>query len=265
LSPLQLSLAMNTRNKISSVLFVGLLLTRASACAQGAFHVFGPPEGESNLDGNSSFTPFATSASGRFQQIYSSSSLSPVIPPGGVYIVEIAFRVDASAVGILDVIVPNVQLNFSTTQRSPDALSTIFSENIGADDKVVIGPSSMRLVGASPGFNVFLDFRDTPFYYNPANGNLLMDFRIFTGAGNPPSGGPPLDAFNVARDSVSSVSAFGGTLPSSGSASSLGLATAFFVTSVPEPSSWALLITAAACFGLWRKKKADERRNDVPH
>jgi hypothetical protein len=253
------------RNKVLLLSFV-CLLARAVVSAQS---VFGPPEAGTNSNENSSFAPFATVSSGRFQQVYAASSLAPVMPPGGAFILALAFRVDANTGFNFDIAVPNVQLNFSTTLRGPDGLSTTFTENTGLDDKAVFGPGLMRLGGAGGGgsssFNVFVDFRDNPFYYNPANGNLLMDFRIFTGAGSPPSGGSPLDAFNVSGDSVSSVSAYSSSLPASGSPSSLGLATEFFTVPVPEPASWALLLVGVGAFCFWRKKKPHERKSDVPH
>ena len=55
----------------------------------------------------------------------------------------------------------------------------VFSENVGDDDLIVLGPTSYELLG-SLGFDVGIGF-DHPFFYNPASGNLLLDFRIFLG------------------------------------------------------------------------------------
>ena len=78
-----------------------------------------------------------------------------------------------------------------------------------------------------------------------------------------PGGIAILDAFNVAGDGVSSVSAYGSSLPSMGQVSTLGLATAFAFTPVPEPSTWALLIVglAAMVFLMKRMGKHKEGTN----
>ena len=255
---------MNSRYGISLVAFVGLLFI---ASAKAAFHVFQPPAAFDTLNGNSSFNLFGTPAPeyGRFQQVYSGSSLSLAIPTGVVKITELDFRVDAIVGFPFDVTIQNLQLNLSTTQRPPDGLSTIFDDNTGPDDKAVFGPGSRRVQGVGGGgdtsFNVVFDFQDNPFYYNPADGNLLLDFRIFAD----PEFVAPLDAFSVIGDSVSSVSAYGSSPPSSGSASSLGLATAFSVTNVPEPSTWTLSVLGIAFFSLWHWKKLNRRKRHVPH
>jgi hypothetical protein len=77
-------------------------------------------------------------------------------------------------------------------------------------------------------------------------GNLLVDFQIFSAAGGFLMSRPPLDAFNIVGDSVSSVFAYGPSVPAVGQTSSLGLATAFTITPVPEPSSIILLAFATA-------------------
>jgi len=150
----------------------------------------------------------------------------------------------------------------------PDGLSSVFSQNVGPNDTVVLGPTAVSLLsnggGGITSFDVNFSFT-TPFFYNPANGNLLLDIRIYQGFGQigPPQGVAILDAFSVVGDSVSSVYAFGGTLPTSGQTSTLGLATAFRIIPVPEPSTIALLAVGIGVLGLcWRRiKKHKEERN----
>ena len=135
-----------------------------------------------------------------------------------------------------------MQINLSTTTKSPDGLDSVFEQNIGLDDTVAFGPSSASLLSAGGnGLSTFdLYFRlSNSFRFNPADGNLLVDFRIYQGirlsGPPPPQGIAILDAFNIVGDSVSSVYAFGGPgLPTSGQASSLGLATDFIVTPAPK-------------------------------
>lgn len=104
--------------------------------------------------------------------------------------------------------------------------------------------------GGITGFSTFFDFRDQPFFYDPSQGNLLMDFRIYRGLGSRPGGVAVLDAFNVAGDSVSTVFGYGSSVPNSGLATSIGLATLLFVTPIPEPSTFALLCAGLGMLGL---------------
>jgi len=90
-----------------------------------------------------------------------------------------------------------------------------------------------------------------PFYYNPANGNLLLDIQSI--------GGPitsAMDATGTFGDSVSSVFAYGGDFPT-GQADSRGAFTFFAIQAVPEPSVISLL--AGGVVGLasagWRQRR----------
>ncbi len=131
---------------------------------------------------------------------------------------------------------------------------------------VVLGPTRVGVGGSGGGglstFDVFFTLT-RPFHYDPAAGNLLLDFRVIEGAGTNPGRIATLDAFDVVGDGVSSVYAYGSSLPAVGQVSSLGLATAFSITPVPEPSTLALFVigfgVALVC---WRLKK---NRKEKPH
>jgi hypothetical protein len=226
--------------------------------AQRAVNVLAPPEAATILNGNSHTTPFDTA--GRFQQVYDASVFSNRLPEGGGFVRFLVFRVDATAGHSFEATLPSVQLNFSTTLKSADGLSSIFADNVGNDDLAVLGPRSVTLSGGGgggvTGFYVLFDFRDRPFYYNPANGNLLVDFRIHEGFGpiGPPQGVAILDAFTIAGDSISSVYAMGSSSLTSGQPSTLGLATDFVFLPIPEPSSLVLLCTACGLLFLARKR-----------
>ena len=223
---------------------VGLLAissvdTSSGLYAQRPVDVFAPPEAITVQDGNSSFLPFQTA--GRFQQVYVSSAFSVRFPLDAGYILLVGFRGEAVLGRGFDATLPNVQLNLSTTMRSPDGLSSEFANNVGSDDTAVLGPTSVRLLGAGGGggtcFCTFFDFRDRAFYFNPAVGNLLLDFRVYQGFTNavPYPGWSSLDAFNVVGDSISSVYATGDPrLLTTGQASSLGLATDIILLPVPK-------------------------------
>lgn len=217
-----------------------------------AIQIYGPAEAGITIDGNSLFKPFDIS-SARYQQVFDASVFESISTAGGGSIAEIAFRVDASLGHFFDA-TPNIQLRLSTTSRNPDGLSPVFDENIGLDNALVVGPAAVRLRGSGgggfTGFHVNFIF-DTPYFYNPAGGNLLLDFQIIRGIGSDlPQGAAILDAFDVVGDSVSSVYGYGGpNIPTSGQATSLGLATAIFAIPVPEPSSVMLLTVGLVALG----------------
>ncbi len=246
---------MNTRPFIhkftSALLFSLLLAVRLSGAVVEA-----PAPG--STDGNSLFRPFNTDQAGRFQQVYDASLFSS-LPSSGGSIVSIDFRVDPFLGQSFGAGITNLQINLSTTTRGPDGLSHIFDENTGSDDTIVIGPKFVGIGGAGGGgfssYTVSFILAQ-PFHYDPASGNLLLDFRIYSWAGMQPGRIATLDAFDVAGDGVSSVFAFGNSLPVLGQASSLGLATLFPIAVVPEPST---LVLGATALGLalwsWHRRR----------
>lgn len=223
--------------------------------------IFAPPESETQLNGNSLFTPFDRTQPARFQQVYERSDFQTVAPEGAL-INAISLRVDAQLGSSFLTIIPRIQLDLSTTQAGVDSLSAVFDLNVGADNKTVLGPTAVGLRGVGgggfTGFNVDF-FLSEPFFYEPSKGNLLVDFRISEGIGGVggPHGYAVLDAFDVSGDSVASVYGFGNTMPSSGQVSTLGLATAFRVAVVPEPSTLSLLAGGLVLFGgmIWKRTR----------
>lgn len=121
-----------------------------------------------------------------YQQVYAASAFSR-IPAGGAFITRIEFRGGCFSQNTLTI--SNSQpfaISMSTTLKSPDGLSPRFSDNIGSN--VVIAAT-----------NRFFFFRadhgpcdgpendpewltsiqlGTPFFYNPALGNLLVEMQV---------------------------------------------------------------------------------------
>jgi hypothetical protein len=235
----------------ASVLMIALLL-RVPLEAQSAISVYAPSDagtlmtnGSGAIDGNSVLAPFSTgdNRSSRYQQL-NDASLFSMLPPGGGWIVNILVRGDPFLGdphgGVSFYRIPSVQLNLSTTTLSEGGLSTNFDENTGHNDTVVIARSQQFISfgGGGGGQSYFGGpfFLNPPFYYDPAHGNLLFDFRVYQGGEAVPffpPGGARLDAFDRPGDGVSSVFAYGVGLPTSGAATSLGLATEFVVIPIP--------------------------------
>lgn len=167
----------------------------------------------------------------RYQQVYNASVFSNVAPEC-IYVTTLTFIQGFSQQGSTVLTVTNMQINLSTTQRVADNLSTNFAENVGPDDTVVFGPARHDFNDvASDKFQILLD---RPFRYNPAAGNLLLDVRIFNGAGPVAPNRPRLEAYNSSTDESSEVWATNVTDAVATGADSIGLDTVVQFSPVPS-------------------------------
>jgi hypothetical protein len=130
----------------------------------------------------------------RYQQVYNASAFAK-LPPGGAFLSWINFRSDCSS--NWGPLVTNVQIFASTTARAADQLSAVFAENVGPDETRIhrgrdyVPPDRPGFPScpnpASSGNPIILD---TPFFYDPARGNLLLEFRV-SGVAPYPDEQPP--------------------------------------------------------------------------
>lgn len=160
------------------VLFISLMFTAAAAQC-GELVVPGSLE---NVEGNQSNAfPFNLGVSYRYQQVYGASEFDPSEP---LLITEIRFRPDFVAGSSFSSVLPDVQVNLSTTAAAPDGLSSTYADNIGPDDTVVSSgplPLSSDATGFGPlDFDIVVPL-NTPFLYDPTQGNLLLDVRNYGG------------------------------------------------------------------------------------
>jgi phosphatidylinositol-3-phosphatase len=153
--------------------------------------------------------PLFSSKPIRYQQVFDATQFSRLNPGGGL-INHIAFRGHGPGVPFTGT-VAQLQVNLSTTSKTPDGLSSTFAENVGPDDtQVFSGPlqAAVTFTGDPTNFEVVINFV-TPFYYDPAKGNLLLDVRNMQGGTEVPPNDQELDGTDASGDSVSRVYNYG--------------------------------------------------------
>jgi hypothetical protein len=219
------------------------------------------PNSAAMTEGNSNNSyPFDLAEGGlssqRYQQLYAASQFGG-LPSGGGLITQIVFRPDAFSGHAFTSTLPDIQIDLSTTSATDDGLSPTYANNVGADDTVVFARGPLTLSSGFTGppngpkdFDIIITLT-TPFHYNPANGNLLLDVRNFGGGTT-----TFFDAVFQTGDGVSRV--FNSDVNSgTGTTDTEGLVTGFVI--VPEPGSAAMLLvgggTLLAWFGECRRRQ----------
>jgi hypothetical protein len=134
-----------TRSLFSSVMVALLVSPFGQASTAAAVLV---PNDAAEIEGASeNLFPFDSSfntASVRYQQVFASSQFVSV-QAGGALITQLAFRPDIDFGHPFVQNHGSVQVELSTTTKLPHALSTTFSDNIGADVMTVFGPAPLTL------------------------------------------------------------------------------------------------------------------------
>jgi hypothetical protein len=182
----------------------------------------------------------------RYQQVFDGSDFTKFYPQG-VLIQSIEFGPAFEGFSSQQ---PNFLVNLSITQMDPDGLSTVFADNIGINETVVFGPSSISWPNKtldSAGF-IFSIPLNTPYAYDPALGNLLMEIRNFEPEvlDLPSNVFQEVGAVNTIGDTTSRLYA-NSVDATIGIADTLGLLTSFTVEPIPEPSSTCLWPLALVC------------------
>ncbi len=204
------------------------------------------------------YEPFALELLGipscRYQQVYDASAFGSSLPGGGM-ISGIGFASDGifgrSFAARLD-----VEIILSVTPREPDQLSTIFADNVGANVLTVL-PRSLVLVTCSGAGQSFGISFANPYFYNPAQGNLLLEVRDYSQQsipGDPFTRVSAMDAQNTFGDTVSRVFAYD-VSATTGTADTFGLLTILPITPVPEPATWLLLLSGVAIGAVRRLRR----------
>lgn len=220
------------------------------------------PNNKAAVEGNTDNAwPFNIShfglSSQRYQQVYDKSQFAALSGPETI--TAILFRPDYAFGSAFSSTLPSIQIDLSTTSKTPDGLGTTFASNVGADDTVVFnGPLSLSSAFTGPAggpkdFDIVINLM-TPFLYDPTMGNLLLDVHNFSGGFT-----AQFDADSTVGDSVSRVYTYASGVGAANAdfADSIGLVTKFqFASPVPEPGSLALLATGGLpLLGLLRRRR----------
>ena len=195
--------------------------------------------------------PFGTDPSatphyaGEYQQIYLASAFG-----GPLTIAKIAFETAFTKTVVSD----TFTLSLGTTAASPAAPGNNYAANRKPDFTTVFS-GTITDSATNTGFFDFIIPLTTPFIYNPANGNLLLDVNIISSS---VSGGGLFQQFVAGNDAnVGRVFNLGGTGAAT-AGPNYGLMTQF--SEVPEPATVSLVAMGLA-FGL-RRWTTQRRRGD---
>ena len=229
--------------KSNTIQCLVLLAMIGASATRGENILFTVPEGFYFSEGNDgSRLPFAYLGPVRYQQVFDASDFG-TLPPGGAYLTRIFLQVNCPSCNC-GWLVTNLQVTVSTTSKAPDGLSPIFSENVGSDETIVFGPRNYNPPGGGS-CATFLHGQeinvDTPFFYNPALGNLLIETRHENISWQFQPMNPNndftkwlLDAETVVGDSVSRIAAFSLTTNMAEVVETTGLVVLFQFDPIPS-------------------------------
>jgi len=215
----------------------GALLAVSVAPAQAL--VIGAP-GDANT-GNC--YPFGCTGWGtEYQQVYASTDFSGPITITDIRFYHLNYSADAGTLNS-----GTFTFSLSTTSAPVNGLSSTLANNLGLDNTQVFSGTLPGTVAFGSFFDVFV----SPFTYDPANGNLLLDILSADANG----GQTFLDAHNGTFGDTSS-RATNGPQCADDVCASWGLVTGFNEnTAVPEPLTLSLFGAGFAGAAALRRRK----------
>jgi hypothetical protein len=246
-----ISLIGTKRTKVRRVGFAFLLAAVLGACGTTDLRaqVVVVPNAQAANDGNTSVTTPSGPASVRYMQIHDASQFGALAGPS--FLTQFAWRPDQTA-GSSGPRFVTLQIYASTTTRSVTGLSTTFADNLGTNNTLVFNGTLTWSTANLPGpgntrqFDILFPLT-TPFLYDPAAGNLLLDFH------------QSADGSSITFDRVSNNPAIQqADAPGSTTASTaefFGDSQVTQFTFVPEPSCLSLLTLAA--IGMANRRRAN--------
>lgn len=230
--------------KTKSCYSIALLICFCQFVVAQELRIVAPP-GLETTDGNRSVPNDANTVI-RTQELWSASYFSD-LPPGGAWLIGMASRLDKS-VTAESAFSQNLELSISTSPR--DTISLTYDENVGDDVvQAFVGIDAGETAVSGGSVNPFalpLMF-ETPFFYDPAKGDLLMDYKIDGGFGN-----FVFDSHELGRP----VGNFG---PINGRVASTRVTDHIitqFVFDVPEPSTFVLSVIPLGLLLHWIRNRS---------
>lgn len=202
------------------------------------------PNANANTAGNFNVGGATTPTPSIFQEVFASGQFK-----GPSEITQLSLR-EAPGTGGADFVWQTLNISLAYSANSPSSLSTTFANNVTSGNTLVFSGSNIIWTDSGcsgPGpcpFDININLA-TPFYYNPANGNLLMG--IVTSDGSNPGGNNYLDG--AAGSAVGLVYEDGSTSATTGTILPGGPIVQFTYTPVPEPATFLpLLVGLVAIF-----------------
>jgi PEP-CTERM motif len=213
------------------------------------------PNAEESTVGNAPGPP-GTATNLHFQEIFAADQFAGI--PGPLLISQYSYRA-VPETGPVSVSTTSMTISASTSPYWPNSsgsntlITNTFADNIGPDNTLVFSGSGTL---SSPGctgvatcpFDLVITF-DTPFFYDPALGSLLLDVQIASTTG---SGTVDLQSFTFPPGGSEGI--LGGNIgDATGSFASIGQVIQFGYTLTPEPSTSTLMLSGlAGCLALFR-------------
>jgi hypothetical protein len=223
----------------------------AGTLASGELIRIVSPSAQENVEGDSSVQPAPTP--NKIQFLFPAADFAG-LPANQRWLVAFNSRGDQLQTQTVEWNYPDIEIWASTTDKTSATLSTVFSENHGPDKTLVHdGAYRLRILGSgSP-----RDFADgmrfqTPFYYDPSQGNLLIE-QIHR-APTTPNPSPRVD---VQSTPGFAIVAAGFNIDATVGTRFTGLPVNQFEFAVPEPSALVLGGLACMCLIAWRRRNTN--------
>lgn len=233
---------------------IGLILLdtfHESASAQNLRFV--TPPSAATAEGEASVAP--TRDPLRIQYLIPASDFAG-LPESHRYIVAFNFRSDHTQTQSIDWPAPHELAWMSTTSKS--SLSEVFDDNHGSDKTLVFdGTMIFPLLGSGP-IDGPRDFADgtslhTPFYYDPAQGNLLVELQDFDKNYPDPA---VIDLVTITGGDFRTLLNIGNASAATGMLVPNIVTPIQFEFAVPEPTVWELIVLALLYPSCGRRKSA---------